>query len=415
MALVMNTKLSVEQRLSKGMIDIMAVDPALAPVLMIGKRIVCDKTKTASTNGRDEKYGRAFCESLSDAELRFVMMHEGYHKMYRHLVTWRHLWKINGKRANAACDYVINIKLVDGYDGVTTAYGQPFIKMPKIGLLDEKYRGMDSEEVFYLLDEEGEDDEEGEGSGEEGEGSGEEGEGNGDGDSLDDHDWEDAQDMSEEEGKQLERDIEDAIRQGALAAGKMGSKIGTHAKDVLTPKVDWRRQLREFNTRHFAGTDISTWARPNRRYIGAGHYMPTSYNKVMRELVIAIDASGSTFGRVMAQFLGEIQRISTTLRIAKVRILYWDTAICGDEVYTPTTIKDIIQSTKPHGGGSTVVQCVPDYMAAQGINPQAVIVLTDGELGGQWGRWSSVPLLWCVVNHRKLSAPVGKTIFINNN
>jgi predicted metal-dependent peptidase len=195
----------------------------------------------------------------------------------------------------------------------------------------------------------------------------------------------------------------------------MGSKVGTHAKDVLTPKVDWRKQLREFNTRHFAGTDISTWARPNRRYIGAGHYMPTSYNKVMRELVIAIDASGSTFGRVMAQFLGEIQRIATTLRIAKVRILYWDTEICGDEVYTPTTIKDIIQSTKPHGGGGTVVQCVPDYMAAQGINPQAVIVLTDGELGGQWGKWSSVPLLWCVVNHRKFSAPVGKTIFINNN
>jgi len=69
MALVMNTVLSVEQRLSKAMADIMAVDPAIAPVLMIGKRVVCDKTQTACTNGRDEKYGRAFCEALSDAEL----------------------------------------------------------------------------------------------------------------------------------------------------------------------------------------------------------------------------------------------------------------------------------------------------------------------------------------------------------
>ena len=51
MALVMNTVLSVEQRLSKAMADIMAVDPAIAPVLMIGKRVVCDKTQTACTNG----------------------------------------------------------------------------------------------------------------------------------------------------------------------------------------------------------------------------------------------------------------------------------------------------------------------------------------------------------------------------
>ena len=405
MALVMNTVLSVEQRLSKAMADIMAVDPAIAPVLMIGKRVVCDKTQTACTNGRDEKYGRAFCEALSDAELRFVMMHEGYHKMYRHLKTWRHLWKINAKRANKACDYVINIKLYDGYLGVMTAHGQPFIKMPVCGLLDPKYRDMDSEEVFYMLEDEEGDDEQGEG----------EGKGNGDGDSLDEHDWEDAQDMPEEESKQLERDIEDAVRQGGLAAGKMGSKLGVLAKDVLTPKVDWRKQLRDFSQRYFAGTDISTWAKPNRRYIGAGIYMPSSYSKQMRELVIAYDASGSTMGRIGAQFLGEVQRIATTLHIAKVRLIYWDTAVCGDEVYTPSTIKNIIQSTKPSGGGGTVVQCVPDYLAANGINPQAIVVLTDGELGGDWGsKWSSVPLLWCVVNRRKIKSKVGKTINITD-
>jgi hypothetical protein len=58
---------------------------------------------------------------------------------------------------------------------------------------------------------------------------------------------------------------------------------------------------------------------------------------------------------------------------------------------------------------------VPDYLAANGINPQAIVVLTDGELSGDWGsKWSSVPLLWCVVNLRKIKSKVGKTINITD-
>jgi predicted metal-dependent peptidase len=107
-------QLTAEQRLSKAVVDIMGNPKyiALAGVLMIGDRSVDDKVKTACTNGRDEKYGRAFIETLSDAELRFLVLHECYHKLYRHLTTWRHLYDKNAQLANAACDYVINLKLM---------------------------------------------------------------------------------------------------------------------------------------------------------------------------------------------------------------------------------------------------------------------------------------------------------------
>jgi len=36
---------------------------------------------------------------------------------------------------------------------------------------------------------------------------------------LDDHGWEDAQGISDEEQKELAKDIDDVIRQGALVAG----------------------------------------------------------------------------------------------------------------------------------------------------------------------------------------------------
>ena len=157
--LMIGKQLTAEQRLSKAVVDIMGSPKyvALAGVLMIGNRSVCEKTKTACTNGRDELYGRKFIEALSDAELRFLVLHECYHKLYKHLITWRHLYDENAQLANMACDYVINIKLTDdNKDG--------FAVMPKVGLLDEKYRGMDSAQVYKLLQEDGGDGDGGGGS-----------------------------------------------------------------------------------------------------------------------------------------------------------------------------------------------------------------------------------------------------------
>ena len=87
MNLLIKQNLTVEQRLQKAVSDIMMNDKyiALAGLLAIGNRSVSNDIPTACTNGRDEKYGRAFCESLNDAELRFLILHENYHKLARHL------------------------------------------------------------------------------------------------------------------------------------------------------------------------------------------------------------------------------------------------------------------------------------------------------------------------------------------
>ena len=165
--LMIGKQLTAEQRLSKAVVDIMGSPKyvALAGVLMIGNRSVDDKVKTACTNGRDELYGRAFIETLSDAELRFLVLHECYHKLYRHLTTWRHLYDDNAQLANAACDYVINIKLTDdNSDG--------FAIMPKVGLCDAKYRGMDSAQVYKLLKDDQQDSGGGQGDGSGGDGEG---------------------------------------------------------------------------------------------------------------------------------------------------------------------------------------------------------------------------------------------------
>jgi len=398
--LMIGKQLTAEQRLSKAVVDIMGSPKyvALAGVLMIGSRTVDDTTKTACTNGRDEKYGRAFIETLSDAELRFLVLHECYHKLYKHLITWRHLYDDNAQLANMACDYVINIKLTDdNRDG--------FAVMPKVGLLDTQYRDMDSAQVYRLLKDD--DDESGGGGGGSGDGDGTSGTG------LDDHDWEGAGKLTDEEGKQLARDLDEAIRQGALAAGKLGSGGERMFEDLLQTKIDWREALREFISTTCQGNDYSTWRRPNRRFVSSGYYMPSGVSEQVGELVIAIDTSGSIGGRELAKFLGEVKGICDQVRPDVVRLLYWDTEVCADERYTGVEVEQIVDSTKPEGGGGTNVECVPAYMADSGIKPQAVVVLTDGYLGGSWGQWAC-PVLWCIVGNANARPDVGKYVHVED-
>jgi hypothetical protein len=150
--MLMMNNLSPDQRVQKAVIDIMA-NPryvALAGVLMIGsRRVEHDATKcpTAYTNGRDEVYGADFIADMNDKQLRFLILHEVYHKLYRHLTTWQHLYKENAQLANMACDYVINIKLTDDNADLFATMDGPLA----VGCHDTKYRGWDSAQVFNDL------------------------------------------------------------------------------------------------------------------------------------------------------------------------------------------------------------------------------------------------------------------------
>jgi predicted metal-dependent peptidase len=378
--------LTVEQRLSKALVAIMGSPKytALAGVLMIGEKTVND-VPTACTNGRDEMYGREFVEGLTDAELRGLVLHENYHKLYQHMSTWKHLWNIDPHSANQAMDYVINIKIADdNTDG--------FAVIPKGGLLDAKYRGMDTAQVFNLIHQS-----------DDGDGDGE----------MDEHDWKGAQDLSDEEKGALARDIDEAIRQGALAAGKMGGTGSRDLEELLKPQVDWREVLREFISTTCAGNDYSTWARPNRRLMSQGVYMPSGISQRVGELVVAIDTSGSISNSTLTAFLSEVKSICDTVHPEQVRLLYWGHEVVGDESYKTDELDGLITSTKPRGGGGTYVNCVTQYMTAEGINPQACIVLTDGHLYGGWGEWSC-PVLWTVIDNESAVPTAGTAIHIKS-
>ena len=391
--LALNQALTAEQRLSKAVMSVMAHDKyvGLASVLMVGERTVSDTVPTACTNGRDEMYGRAFVDGLTDPELRFLVLHECYHKMYKHLTTWRHLYKLHPIVANVSCDYVINIQLVDGDNG------EGFITMPKVGLFDEQYRVMDTAQVFHLIYDALPEGDDGSGLG-----------------GMDDHDWDGAEELTEIEKGDLEREVDEAIRQGALVAGKLGSGGARTLEDLLRPEIDWREVLREFIQSVCAGNDFSTWSRPNRRFVSAGVYMPSGITERVEDLVITMDTSASIRQRELTAFLSEVVEIARMVRPERVRLLYWDTEVVRDELYTGAEIDSIAKSTKPAGGGGTDVLCVTRYMEENDIKPQAVITFTDGYIYRGWGEWSC-PVLWAIYDNNQAKPDCGKVVHIGRN
>lgn len=392
-----NIKLTPNQRLQKAVVDIMHKERyrALSGVLMVGEREVATTFKgrelrcpTAATDGKNEVYHPQFIADLSDAQLRFLVLHENYHKLYKHLTTWRWMYDLNPTLANMACDYVINVKLVDDNpDG--------FAVMPPGGLIEYKYRDWDSAAVFHDLL------------------KNYDGSGGGDGpEGFDMHDWDGAEQMSAEDKQALAREIDSAIRQGAMLAGKTGTGGERGFEDLLQPQVDWRTALRDFITTTCAGSDFSTWNRPNRRYLAAGHYMPSGISERVKDIVVAIDTSGSIGGPQLRAFMSEVKAISETVRPERVHVLYWDTEVARAEVYEEHELANLIHSTKPAGGGGTMVECVPLHLNENRIAPQAAVVLTDGYLGGTWGTWTC-PVLWCVLDNKSARPAHGATVHIS--
>ena len=78
-----------------------------------------------------------FCDSLSKDELVFVLAHEVMHCVLGHMdrrgTRDKTIW-------NYASDYATNLKLIE--------FG---FKMPKVGLVNQKYSGLTSEEIYQDL------------------------------------------------------------------------------------------------------------------------------------------------------------------------------------------------------------------------------------------------------------------------
>lgn len=400
-------KLTAEQRIQKTHVGLMK-DPnycLYSGIFMIGNTVISDDVQTACTDGRDTFYGRAFVDKLNDATLRGLVLHENLHKAFRHTTIWKHLYKEHAQLANIACDFVINLLIPNG----------DYVTLPEGGVYDEKYKGMDAGAVYRDLmkqakenksvhiktvgNPEGKDIPVEEDDGMEGIG-------------FDEHDWDGKKPMTNEEREQLARDVDQALRQGAILAGKMSANVPRDIADLMEAKVDWREALREFVTSFCADKDESTWRRPSRRWIDQDVYMPSLIGESVGRLVVAIDMSGSIGAEEIGQFLGEVRKICDTVKPEGIDLIYWDTNVCQYEKYEQDQLDNLLSSTKPRGGGGTDPQCIPEFITKHKLKPECAVILTDGYVCS-WGSGWACPTLWGITT-KGITSDVGKSVYVRD-
>ena len=397
-----------ETRLKKAHIALMKhKDTALySGIILMGTSKVVDNCPTAYTDGVNKRYGRKFVEELSEPELQALVLHENLHVALNHIGRFRQKFEEDPQLMNVCADYVVN-------DIIVSIGDTNFLKLPEGGLYDRKYHNWSVNEVYKDLKKKKDEEKKDEQSLPTGLGKtqAETGDvGVGDLKPLDEHDFGASKDMTIEEKKAVAKDIDDALREGQILAGKLGGKTPRSIDELLQPKVDWKAELREFISSSIKGNDEYTWRKFNKRLMANDIYMPSMENESIGELVVAIDTSGSIGTVELTEFATELVSICNTVTPEKIRVVWWDYDVHGEQSFNVDDYGNIAHLLKPKGGGGTRLSCVSDYIVKENIDAEAVVVFTDGYLESDV-RWEvTTPTLVLSTENRHLDLPVQRVI-----
>ena len=368
------------------------------------------KVPTAGTDGRRFFYNPAFLKHLTDNEVLFLCGHEVLHCVFDHFGRRE---RRNPQLYNMAGDYIINIILADEQVGdiITTV---PI-------LLDYKYRGWTSEEVYDDLKENCKNpqetldfhfdmDGEGDGDATSGQGPGEGDNEDGQGDIQKDLDAEfGGGALSDEEKKQLKDELKEAIIEAAnqAGAGNVPGGIERMIKEWTEPKMDWRSVIRA--QVESCLRDDYTFMRPSRKSHSTNCILPGMDRAEKIEVACALDMSGSIGQQQATDFLSEVKGILDQYEDFELNVWCFDTDIYNHVKYTPDNA-DEIDRYQLQGGGGTSFEVNWTYMKENEIEPKQFIMFTDGYPCGGWGDNEYCDTVFLVHGNENTTAPFGITV-----
>lgn len=391
--------------------------------LVMGKTEIKEDIPTAYTNGYDCFYGLNFFASLADPECRGLVMHEKFHVILMHLPRMKKLFERNHQLANISADFAANA-LIKKLEKQT----QGFIKLPPDAFYDTKFDGWSAVDIFYHLEKNQKKQEQGQGQGQ---GQGDTGGQSGDaldengkpygGKLLDEHGFNDFGNGKEtledilKKHPDLEKKIDNALRQGGILAGALGLDIPREITELLIPEVRWEDELAEFIVSQCKGTGEYTYRRYNRQLLANDLLAPSVITESAERLVFAIDTSGSIGAEQLAAAATELASACKAANPEMVTVLWWDTRVHGKQDFTPDHYDDLHSLLKPKGGGGTHVNCVFKYIEDNNINAQALIILTDGyvDCNAEAIKHFRIPTLWLITENTQFTVPVGQKIKVN--
>lgn len=333
--------------------------------------MMMDKYPTTSvpTIGVDVKHTRIvlgynvkWCDSLSDAELRFVITHEIYHIVLHHCTHRMPENEEDRELYNSAADLAINclIPVSANRTPPVNDKGKLIGCFPKKEGFPEK---LSMEQYVTLLREKQEKDkkngkDKGDGKGK-GDGQGQPQPGN---DSFDDHSgWEESEIVG-----QIIRDKVEQLAKDERVWGNMPGDTKAMIMAAQRSQINWTKYLRHYIGRLISSSKVSTMKRPDKRF---GFPYPGRKHGYTDHKLVAIDTSGSVGDAELAQFLAEVNRLA---EFNPVDLVLFD----HDIQYGPKLFSKKKPSFDFKGRGGTCFE--PVFKLASERKYQSVIMLTDG-------------------------------------
>ena len=412
-----------ETRLKKAHITLMQhpMTALYSGIIASGKNEVKDGKFTAYTDGINKVYCREYvAEYDNEAKLRGLVLHENLHVALKQIPRHRDL-NHDHKMLNYAMDFVVNdvIKNTEGTTGYTK---EPIVLLPDGALYHPMFHNWSVRKVYEYLKQRKEELDKADKNGEQPQPCPQQNNSSTNGEDkdeidvdealrnmdkgLDDHVFADVEEMDAEQLKKLEDAVDKALRQGGMLAGRMGASIPRVIGELLETKVDWREVFREFVQSAMRGKDEYTWRKMSKPYLANNMYLPSMHSETMGELVVAIDTSGSIDNEQISEFASELASICETCNPDKVRVLWWDTKVHGEQVFEGN-YTDIAKMLKPKGGGGTHVGCVNDYIIKSSINAEVLVVFTDGYVEDNPTWELTMPTMWFVTQNSSFVPPAG--------
>jgi predicted metal-dependent peptidase len=291
--------------------------------------------------------------------LVFLLCHEALHALLGH--PWRGVKLRNKEIANIAADYIVNAMISDqGMHVIPNVY------------LDKSVSGDLSLEQLYrkLLND------------------AQPQKPNPTGNDLIEMELSEGEDEQEVIDKLAEAN--EALIIADAAHAKATGKTSTRCVDRgSTTDIRWQDVLQEY----FCDRTHSRWIAPvNRPIYGSTKLVCLGRAKQKTgTLAVAIDTSGSVDATMLADFLAEVGNIIEQVNPESVHVISASHMVC-DHV--------VIERGDPipvslNGGGGTLFQPTFDYVTKQGIDPAALIYLTDGyACDARHLRPTEYPVLW---------------------
>lgn len=381
-----------EQAMVSTRVDLVRIFPFMGFLVMsteyyFTKDLPTMAATTYGSGGAKVYVNEEFMLSMSREERAFVVAHEILHIFLEHLGrAFEHnyhpqLW-------NVATDFCINSYLKE--------MNTNKIKMPSMGLYEDRFKGKGADEIYHILmKENGNDpnkaceqygggmpsDQEGDGNGDgdqDQDGNGKEGKNKGKGQRpFDDLQRTPMSDATKTENRQR---IAASLGQSDIEAAKqMGSGYADLIRafeDLIDSKIPWQDLLAEYITQQ--SKNRYTYDRLSRKSYGSRVMFPTMTGDNIN-LVFGVDTSGSMSVDDLNEAISELHAICEGFDNWHLSLVSCDThaEVMGEydseEGDDFTTInKDMI------GGGGTDMSPIVEYANDMEEPPSVVVIVTDG-------------------------------------